>query len=254
MSNEMSKQPASQPASQKSDWNRKYVSAKCEQEKNPTTRSKTSKNVRTDTIKHFALDFVQAIKIRIKHSPKSNSMSIEHWAKQSKSSRASNALASLQAVSFYMPLVLLMLLLLLLFSSIHCEWIQPTWKTNDRKKNEFSCTTIHHSANGECVGACLFLSTFVRAFEAPLLYTVCTHIGKNHHAFLVYYIQSPSQKNQANFSCVNNSVNLILSVPYEAAALAFICTGLYKCTLCTMWYISKLVQSYTHFAEFKKLK
>lgn len=200
MSNEMSKQPASQPASQKSDWNRKYVSAKCEQEKNPTTRSKTSKNVRTDTIKHFALDFVQAIKIRIKHSPKSNSMSIEHWAKQSKSSRASNALASLQAVSFYVPLVLLMLLLLL-FSSIHCEWIQPTWKTNDRKK---SILLHNHSPFGERrMCWCVFISKHFcsRIWSPIVIYSVHAHRKKPSCVSSLLYTKPESKESSEFFVC-----------------------------------------------------
>lgn len=159
-----------------------------------------SKKFRTDTIKHFALDFVQAIKIRIKHSPKSNSMSIEHWAKQSKSSRASNALASLQAVSFYVPLVLLMLLLLL-FSSIHCEWIQPTWKTNDRKKR----ILLHnHSPFGERrMCWCVFISKHFcsRIWSPIVIYSMHAHRKKPSCVSSLLYTKPESKESSEFFVC-----------------------------------------------------
>lgn len=190
---------------------KKYMYAMVVNERNRThaakhPRERQKKNIaRTDTIKHFVLDFVQAIKIRIKHSPKSSRMSIGQSEAKQKQKQQSIKRTEFTSGDF------------ILYLSLYGFFFIPQSNANEYEKKykiytrKHSCTIVYHQRKrGECVCWCVCISKqfFVRAFEAPLLCTVHVHRKKPSCVSSLLYTK-PNQKNQANFSCVNNSVNLM---------------------------------------------
>lgn len=132
------------------------------------------------------LDFVQAIKIRIKHSPKSSRMSIgQSEAKQKQKQQ------SIKRTEFTSGDFILYLSLYGFFSFLNPMRMNTRKNTKSTHENILAQSfTINESEASVCVGACVFLSSFLFAHLKPHCYVQCTYIGKNHHAFLVYYIRS----------------------------------------------------------------